>query len=253
MMGSGSGTPRWGNDNRDRKARAILRTVQSHCGSGVNALSWADFGCGSAGLASSLACQVQHVVGIDPEPWPQWAQETASKENLRLMVAECDAEQLPLPPGSVDVIVCNQVYEHVRDPRGLVRNIARVLKPGGCCYFAGPNLLWPVEPHVNWPLVHWFPRQSAHRLMHWLGCEAPERLDAFSASYWTLRRWFFEQGLIPEEGLRARLAASLEGAGLPLLARGVSAIPRGIFATLMPASPGFVFVLRKPLPDNENQ
>lgn len=250
MTDSGSGTPRWGNEHRERKASAIFRTLETYCGRSVDALAWADFGCGSAGLASSLARRVRSIVGIDPEPWPNWAMETDANENLRLLVAECDAGEPPLPPGSKDVIVCNQVYEHVRDPRALVRNIALVLRPGGCCYFAGPNLLWPVEPHVHWPLVHWLPRRHAHTLMRWLGCDTPEHLDAYSATCWTLRSWFFEQGLVPEEGLRGRLAASMEGAGRPALAKFVSAIPRAVFAFLMPVSPGFVFVLRKPLPDN---
>ena len=59
---------------------------------------------------------------------------------------------------------------------------------GGIAYFAGPNLLFPIEPHVFWPFVHWLPRGLAVRLMRALGSR--KVLDANSASWWRLHAWF---------------------------------------------------------------
>jgi 2-polyprenyl-3-methyl-5-hydroxy-6-metoxy-1,4-benzoquinol methylase len=38
-----------------------------------------------------------------------------------------------------DVVTCNDVIEHVADPAVAIRNIARMLKPGGLVYFEIPN------------------------------------------------------------------------------------------------------------------
>ena len=42
-----------------------------------------------------------------------------------------DAHHLPFRDGSIDAIVCTEVFEHLIDPPGAAREIERVLKPGG--------------------------------------------------------------------------------------------------------------------------
>jgi ubiquinone/menaquinone biosynthesis C-methylase UbiE len=42
-----------------------------------------------------------------------------------------DAEVLPLPDASVDAVVLRSVLVHVRDPETAIRELARVLRPGG--------------------------------------------------------------------------------------------------------------------------
>jgi SAM-dependent methyltransferase len=43
------------------------------------------------------------------------------------------AETLPVRSASVDLVLCTQVLEHVADPAAAVREMARVLAPGGAC------------------------------------------------------------------------------------------------------------------------
>ena len=40
-------------------------------------------------------------------------------------------EDLPVPDGSFDVVICNQVLEHCADPAQAVRELRRVVAPGG--------------------------------------------------------------------------------------------------------------------------
>lgn len=40
-------------------------------------------------------------------------------------------ERIPLPDGSVDLIVSSATFEHIADPEGVARELERVLKPGG--------------------------------------------------------------------------------------------------------------------------
>ena len=55
------------------------------------------------------------------------------------VIANVDAGSLPFADGSFDVGVCMHVLEHVSKPRGLVQELARVVKPGGWIFVAIPN------------------------------------------------------------------------------------------------------------------
>ena len=234
--------PRWGQVARDRKAEAILRTVELMTPQrDVQRGTWLDVGCGSGGIAATLAQHVDSVIGVDPESWQRWEQFRAAHSNLRLHQGSFRNLEALCGSSSIDVVVCNQVYELVDDPVALLAAIHGVLKPGGICYFAGPNLLWPIEPHVFWPFVHWLPRKFAQALMRTLGSPKANDLDAYSAHYWRLRRWFRDAGLVSRSAIADRIAAgfSVRGKRLPgWLAAMVNA--------LAPLSPGFVFGLHKP-------
>lgn len=48
-------------------------------------------------------------------------------------------EPLPCPPGAFDTIVCSEVIEHLENPRALLREVARLLAPGGLAVLSTPN------------------------------------------------------------------------------------------------------------------
>ena len=58
------------------------------------------------------------------------------------------ALELPVRSGAADSVLCNEVLEHLADPGSAVREIHRVLKPGGRVYATVP-FLWCLhyEPH----------------------------------------------------------------------------------------------------------
>jgi SAM-dependent methyltransferase len=49
------------------------------------------------------------------------------------------AEAIPLPDASVDGVLCTQVLEHVPHPWVAVREMYRVLRPGGCLLLTAPQ------------------------------------------------------------------------------------------------------------------
>lgn len=237
--------PRWGNEGRERKAAAIRETLLLAAGPGIDAGTWVDVGCGSGRIAASLADHVARVIGVDPEPWSGWSALQQQKGNLSYHTGSFDADVLPIAEGSADVIVCNQVYEHVADPHMLVHNIARAMKPEGIAYFAGPNLLWPVEPHVSWPFVHWLPRRTAQAAMRLLGSKQHADLDAYSTHLWRLHGWFRSAGLANRNAIRERIATELRLRSMVAFGRLVDSLPRPLYDAWLPLAPGFVFVLRK--------
>ena len=50
----------------------------------------------------------------------------------------CDIIDMPLENNSVDAVLCTEVFEHLRDPVPAVKEIARVLKPGGELILTAP-------------------------------------------------------------------------------------------------------------------
>ena len=52
------------------------------------------------------------------------------------------ATDLPLATGSVDFVVSSECIEHTRDPHRAVREMLRVLRPGGVLFLTTPNLVW---------------------------------------------------------------------------------------------------------------
>lgn len=238
-------SPRWGDHARDRKALAIWLTLTRTFGVGVANGNWLDVGCGSGGIAAALAPRVAQITAVDPEPWEAWVESTAAHRNLMFLTATFDQDTPPVPDCSADMVLCNQVYEHVSSPPMLLRNIHRVLKPGGRCYLAGPNLLWPVEPHVHWPVVHWLPRATAQGLMRVCGSRQADALDAFSANYWALAGWIRAAGFSFLNGIPERACVELELRGASNAAAMLGRVPDIIFSLAAPFSPGFIFLLKK--------
>lgn len=240
--------PRWGQTNRDKKAEAILRTVElaTPADTDVRHATWLDIGCGSGGIAVTLAQHVDRVFGIDPESWERW--QSYQQEHRNLTLRQGSYRDLPnlLEGERVDVAVCNQVYEHVDDPVALLKVIHTVLKPGGVCYFAGPNLLWPIEPHVFWPFVHWLPRTFAQRLMRSLGSKQADDLDAWLWPYWRLVKLFRAVGFRYIAAIHERLRAGAAGPNASASLRSAASVPAPVVAAMTPVAPSFIFLLTKP-------
>ncbi len=60
-------------------------------------------------------------------------------------------ENLPILSSTFDLILSHEVIEHVQDDRAAIREMIRVLKPGGRIVLFCPNRGYPVETHgIYW-------------------------------------------------------------------------------------------------------
>lgn len=154
---------------RERKAKTIVKVCQDFLGrENLSNLTLLDVGSSSGIIDNYLADFFHSVSGIDiDEAAMEHAKLTFNKPNLYF--SHGDAMRLSLSDESVDVVVCSHVYEHVPDAATMFREIARVLKPDGFCYFSGNNHLMIIEPHYGLPFLSVLPRALAHRYMRITG------------------------------------------------------------------------------------
>jgi 2-polyprenyl-6-hydroxyphenyl methylase / 3-demethylubiquinone-9 3-methyltransferase len=97
-----------------------------------------EVGCGGGLICEQLAQRGADMVGIDPS---QGALDTAATHaqerelSQHIHYQHGYAESLPFADGSFSAIVCFDVLEHVRDLKATIKEIARVLAPGGVFVF----------------------------------------------------------------------------------------------------------------------
>ena len=100
-----------------------------------------DIGAGEGYGPALLAKHAALTVGLDRDPEAvRWA---ATKYGAvdRLAFVAGAAEAVPLRSGSVDVVTCFQVIEHLHDPLAYLREVARALTADGTLFLTTPNRL----------------------------------------------------------------------------------------------------------------
>lgn len=90
---------------------------------------------------------------------------------------EYDARTLPFREGCFDMIISEQVLEHVRDIETYYAEAARVLKKGGIAYVNYPHRLIPYDSHSRTWFIHYFPRVFRRFLFRMIGRD-PDYLEA---------------------------------------------------------------------------
>jgi 2-polyprenyl-3-methyl-5-hydroxy-6-metoxy-1,4-benzoquinol methylase len=93
----------------------------------------ADVGCGIGRFREFAADLIHDYVGIDVVRHP------GLPPDLRFARANLDHEPIPLASGSIDVVVAIETVEHLENPRAFVRELSRILKPGGWLVVTTPN------------------------------------------------------------------------------------------------------------------
>lgn len=137
-----------------------------------------DFGCGNGAQTRCFFRDFDTVIGADVS--------AAFLRDFQAMARlghgdhganaiQYDGRTLPISDGSVDVVVSFEVLEHVEDEGQALREIHRVLKPGGFLGISVPNRWWIFETHgarlplLPWnrvPFFSWLPKAIHDRYAH---------------------------------------------------------------------------------------
>ena len=108
-----------------------------------------DVGCGIGHWGLTLAPFLDpdcKVVGIDPEPqWVTRAIEGAKQKNEanRFQYQLETAEEISFEDNTFDMVTCQTVLIHVKDVTVALKEMLRVLKPGGILAVAEPSNIAP--------------------------------------------------------------------------------------------------------------
>ncbi|MFA5262510.1 MAG: class I SAM-dependent methyltransferase [Opitutaceae bacterium] len=103
-----------------------------------------DVGCGIGVWGRCLAPFLPSdcvLTGIDRES--RWIEEarkrSAGIENIKALFQQGEAERLPFLDNSFDLVTCQTLLIHIKDPVAVIREMIRVLVPGGLLVIVEPS------------------------------------------------------------------------------------------------------------------
>ncbi len=131
-----------------------------------------DVGFGHGAFMELAIAAGWNVAGVDTDPV---SVTTAQKRGLEVRLGSLEA--FSDMPGSFDVITLSHVIEHLHDPRAAIKEIYRLLKPGGRVWIDTPN-------------ISSYGHQRFGR--NWRGLEPPRHLVLFN--------WNALESVLEEEG-----------------------------------------------------
>jgi SAM-dependent methyltransferase len=125
-----------------------------------------DYGCGKGAIVELLLQRHIDAYGCDVfyEGGDYSSDIPAVLEGDR--IKRMDGNTIPFPDGYFDVVVHNQVFEHVADLDVVLAEIARVLKPNGVMLALFPDDRCWREGHCGIPFLHWFEKGSTLRVYY---------------------------------------------------------------------------------------
>lgn len=128
-----------------------------------------DVGCGEGDLLGALELPGWHLVGVEPDAG---AAARARARGLNVTVGHL--EDVALPAESFSIVSCVSILEHVADPRAFLRELDRLVTPGGFLFLEVPDSCRPVPQVAEFysleHLTH-FTRGSLKRLLDDAGHE----------------------------------------------------------------------------------
>lgn len=123
--------------------------------SGVENPKVLDYGCGLGTLVARARRQGLDFHGVDTFEghYGHWSDKIDPDALGR--VSKIQGSRIEADDATFDVVVANQVFEHVFDPEPALREIARVLKPGGAFLALFPTRDVWFEGHFGIYFAHW--------------------------------------------------------------------------------------------------
>jgi len=113
----------------------------------LKGIKFLDVGCALGNFMMFMQEQGAIVQGVE---WSSFAVERDRK--LGLNVKQGDIHKLDFPANSFDIVCAREVMEHLYDPLNFLKEVYRILKPGGLFYYSTGNIA-ASKDITNWEYI----------------------------------------------------------------------------------------------------
>lgn len=129
-----------------------------------------DVGAGKGAFVIAATQAGYDAIGVEYNPvYIEDANRAAREAGAAIRIVQGAGEKLPFPDSSFGFVNLSEVIEHVDDPLLLLREVYRVLRPGGRAYLSAPNRFGTRDPHFHLYFVNWLPRRFANPFISLFG------------------------------------------------------------------------------------
>ncbi|PIR44963.1 MAG: hypothetical protein COV10_02025 [Candidatus Vogelbacteria bacterium CG10_big_fil_rev_8_21_14_0_10_51_16] len=148
-------------DSKARVAEKIVEDFKKRAGKfEKKKLLDAGFGNGAFSIAFSRAGAVVSGIEVN-QVLLDIARENLDKENIKADLRLYEGASFPFEDKTFDYVYSTSVLEHVNDAKLFIKEIDRVLRPGGLAYLSFPNRWAPRETHTGLLFISYLPRSAA--------------------------------------------------------------------------------------------
>jgi 2-polyprenyl-3-methyl-5-hydroxy-6-metoxy-1,4-benzoquinol methylase len=174
--------------NRGQGVRKIISKFTC-----VDRVSVLDVGCGEGGISIAFGKEGKtevYAFDIDHKSVKR-SKIRAREEKAAIDFLIADGLNLPFKSGTFNIVVCNDVIEHVPKPQQLVNEAYRNLKDGGFLYVSAPNGISPYsiihDPHYGLVGVSLMPYRIGRYYVRKIRKVSEEYNVYTTFSYWPLK------------------------------------------------------------------
>ncbi len=112
--------------------RMVARALATH---NIRGEVLVDVGCGKGNLQSFVAGQFDRYIGVDVVHYDEFP------TDAEFVKVNLDTGTAPLDDACADVVASVETIEHLENPRAFMRELVRLVKPGGFVVVTTPNQL----------------------------------------------------------------------------------------------------------------
>lgn len=230
------------NENqRNQKAAKVIAVCRDYSSKPLNQLVALDLGASTSIMTEYFARHFKRVIALDVDHVGLHSGKRGSQsENIDYLCS--DGTRSALMDASVDVIICNQVYEHVEDQHGLVYEIERLLTSDGFCYFGAGNRFVLIEGHYFLPFLSWMPFWASHLYLKLMGRKV--KYDVYLLSLRRLRKLLKNYDMIDYTEKIIKNPELYEATDIIKPNSFLARLPRWLFRIAYTMLPAWVFIIK---------